>query len=515
MDVIAKHRAQLVFNVKEYGAVGDGTALDTRPIQSAIDACHQQGGGTVVVPAGAYVVGALELRSDVTLYLDAGARLLGSQNPADYPIIASRWEGKEQPAHAPLIGGRDLYNVALVGRGTVDGRGGYWWQRYHDRTLDHPRPRLISFVDCSNVLIEGITATNSPSWTINPVRCDNLTVHQVTIVNPGDAPNTDGINPDSCSNVHISDCSISVGDDCITLKSGIETEERRKLIPCQNITITNCTMANGHGGVVIGSEMSGDVRNVVISNCVFVGTDRGIRLKSRRGRGGVVEDVRVTNIVMKDVLCPFTMNLYYACGVWGDTIVADKRPHPVTDATPRFRRIHLSNITAREAKLAAAFLYGLPEVPVEDVSLSDVSIAMAANAEAGYPEMADDMELMARGGFFVRNAHGLRLHNIEVSGQLGPALSIADSADVEVSASRSRTPAVDAPVILMRNVEGGFIHGCRAAADTSLFLQVQGENTTGIVLVGNDLSRARQPFQTAAEVRPDAVHGDGFTRSIR
>ena len=339
------------------------------------------------MPAGGYVTGALALRSHITLYLDAGATLLGSEDPADYPIIASRWEGREQPTHAPLIGGRDSATIALVGRGTIDGRGARLVAApAHERTLDHPRPRLIAFVDCSNVLIEGITATNSPSWTINPVRCDNVTIHQVTIVNPADSPNTDGINPDSCSNVHISDCS---------------HQRRRRLhhdqvghrdrgapascAPCQNITITNCTMANGHGGVVIGSEMSGDVRNVVISNCVFVGTDRGIRLKSRRGRGGVVEDVRVTNIVMTDVLCPFTMNLYYALGAWGDTTVADKRPHPVTDATPRFRRIHLSNITAREVQVAAAFLYGLAEMPVEDISLSDVSIAMAADAEAGLP----------------------------------------------------------------------------------------------------------------------------------
>src|SRR5437867_444245 len=156
MDAIANHGAQFVFNVKEYGARGDGQALDTRPIQSAIDACHAQGGGTVVVPAGTYVTGALVLQSNVTFYVDAGATLLGSEDPADYPIIASRWEGQDQPTHAPLIAGRNLRNVALVGRGTIDGRGAGWWQRFADKTLDYPRPRLISFVDCSNILIEGI-----------------------------------------------------------------------------------------------------------------------------------------------------------------------------------------------------------------------------------------------------------------------------------------------------------------------------------------------------------------------
>jgi hypothetical protein len=268
-------------------------------------------------------------------------------------------------------------------------------------------------------------------------------------------------------------------------------------------------MADGHGGVVIGSEMSGDVRNIVIANCVFVGTDRGIRLKSRRGRGGVIEDVRVTNVVMTDVLCPFTMNLYYAPGAWGDATVADKRPHPVTDATPRFRRIHISHLTAREVRVAAAFLYGLAEMPLEDVTLSDVVIAMAADAEPGYADMADDLEPMRRAGIFVRNARGLRLHNVEVSSQLGPALSIADSADVEISAGITRTPSAGAPVVLLRNVDGAFVHGCRAGAETEVFLEIEGERSQAIVLAGNDLSRAGQPLRARADVPPEAVRMSG------
>jgi hypothetical protein len=264
-------------------------------------------------------------------------------------------------------------------------------------------------------------------------------------------------------------------------------------------------MADGHGGVVIGSEMSGDVRNIVIANCVFVGTDRGIRLKSRRGRGGVVEDVRVTNVIMTDVLCPFTMNLYYAPGAWGDATVADKRSQPVTSATPRFRHIHLSHLTAREVRVAAAFLYGLAEMPLEDVTLSDVVIAMAADAEPGYADMADDLELMQRAGIFVRNARGLRLHNVEVSGQLGPALSIADAADIEISTARMS--AEHAPVVLLHNVDGAFVHGCQAGAATEVFLEVAGERSQAIALAGNDLSRANQPLRIAAGVPVGAVRG--------
>ena len=415
------------FNVLDYGALGDGQTLDSPAIQAAIDACSHAGGGTVYFPAGNYVTGSLFLRDNITLQIDAGATLLGSADENDYPVIRARWEGVERETYAPVVTGNNLHNIAITGRGTINGRGAPWWERHRAKALQYPRPRLISFESCANVLIEGVTLTNSPSWTINPVRCENVTVDKVTIVNPPDSPNTDGINPDSCRNVHISNCHVDVGDDCVTIKSGTEAAGRENLSPCENITVTNCTMVHGHGGVVIGSEMSGSVRNVVISNCIFVGTDRGIRLKSRRGRGGIVEDIRVTNIVMQDVLCPFTMNLYYHIGVKGNKDIADKRPHPVDEGTPRFRRIHFSHITARAAKYAAAFLYGLPEMPLEDVSFDDISISMSPDAPAGEPDMADDIEPMQRAGFFVRHARRLRLRDVEITGQLGPPFMLIDT----------------------------------------------------------------------------------------
>jgi len=373
----------------------------------------------VRLAAGRYVTGALLLRDDITLELEAGATLVGSEDPADYPLIQARWEGRHQTTHAPLVGGTGLRNVAITGRGTIDGRGAPWWKRHRDKTLDHPRPRLISIAESSNVLIEGLMLVNSPAWTINPVRCENVTVHKITIVNPADSPNTDGINPDSCRYVHISDCHIDVGDDCITLKSGIETELADKRGPCENITITNCTMAHGHGGVVLGSEMSGDVRNVVISNCVFTATERGIRMKTRRGRGGVIEDVRVSNIVMRDVLVPFAVNLYYQ-------VVADTMPRPVDAGTPRVRRIHFGEITAEDAHYAAAFLYGLPESPIEDVTFRDIDIRMSPNARAGMAEHLDDLEPMSGAGFIARNVSGLHLLGVEVSGQAGEAFDLRD-----------------------------------------------------------------------------------------
>ncbi|MBN2117296.1 MAG: glycoside hydrolase family 28 protein [Anaerolineales bacterium] len=421
-----------VWNVRERGATGDGHTLDSPSIQAAIEACAQRGGGTVYLPAGRYLTGSLFLRDNITLYLDAGAMILGSENPEDYPVIHSRWEGRHQDTHAPLIGGDHLQNIAVLGRGIIDGQGAVWWQAKKEETLAHPRPRLVSFSDCSNVLLEGLTAINSPSWTINPVHCQNVNIRGITIINPADSPNTDGINPDSCRLVRISDCHVSVGDDCITIKSGTEDEHPDHCAPCRDITITNCTLERGHGGVVIGSEMSGGVRNVVISNCVFIGTDRGIRIKSRRGRGGIIEDIRVSNLIMDGVLCPFTMNLYYHIGERGNLNVSDKNPRSVNDGTPRLRRIHFSHITARDVKHAAGFLYGLAEMPLEDISLSDISISVSAEADSGYPEMADDIPSMSQAGFFIRNARRIRLEHVQVTGQVGKAFDLDESVEAVI-----------------------------------------------------------------------------------
>ncbi len=500
---------ECAFHVRDFGASGDGSTRDTVAIQAAIDSCGRAGGGTVFLGPGAYLSGALSLRSHVTLHLDVGATLLGSDDPADYPVIHARWEGADQPTYAPLIGGRGLERIAVVGRGTVDGGGAAWWKRLRERTLAYPRPRLISFEACNDVLIEGIQAVNSPSWTVTPVRCDNVTVDKVTILNPADSPNTDGINPDSCRNVHITNCHIDVGDDCITLKSGAENGDPTYRTACEDVTIANCTMVHGHGGVVIGSEMSGGVRGVVIANCVFHGTDRGIRLKSRRGRGGGVEDIRITNIVMENVLCPLTMNLYYACGVWGDTTVADKARQPVSAGTPRFRHIRVSHVTARRARYAAGFMYGLAEMPLEDISLSDVTVSMAQDAEPGHPEMADDIEQMQQGGLLVRNARGLRLHDVEIRGQRGAAFMLAGVADVEIAGCGTPTPDLDAPVIRLDDADGVFLHGCWAKPGTSAFLSVGGADSKEIVLAGNHLSRAVHPVCVEAGVRGDAVSGDG------
>jgi hypothetical protein len=296
------------------------------------------------------------------------------------------------------------------------------------------RPNLFQVVNCRNVLIDSVHIVNSSRWTLRPTACDNVTISRVTINNPADSPNTDGINPDSCSNVHISDCHIDVGDDCVTLKSGAEDDGRAEHRPCQNITIMNCTMLHGHGGVVLGSEMSGGIRNVAISNCVFSGTDRGIRLKSRRGRGSVIEDIRVDNIVMDNVLCPIAVNLFYECGVRDASLVTDQSPQPVGPGTPQFRRLRFSNITATKVKYAAVFVLGLPEMSVEDVIIDGVSLYLdPENTKGGSPVMAPGIPDMCRAGVCVRNARNVKLRRIDVHNQLGPAVVIDNSTDVRVS----------------------------------------------------------------------------------
>ena len=372
-----------VYNVRDYGAAGNGTSKDTGSIAKAIDACSHAGGGVIYFPPGRYLTGAIQLQSNMTLEVDAGATILGSPDPDDYPMHDSGWGRQERSS---LIYAEKAENVTLRGRGTIDGQGQNWWRRmgWPDRLkvpraqrtpeelaqlaiIANGRPNLIKIVNCKFVVLEQLHLINSPSWTVHPLFCEFVRVDGITIQNPVPSPNTDGINPESCRNVQIANSRIDVGDDCVTLKSGMNEIGRRVGKPDENITITNCVMLHGHGGVTIGSEMSGGVRNVVVSNNVFQGTDAGIRVKSQRGRGGVVEGLTVSNIVMQDVGSAFTITTFY---------MGSDKPEdvfPVNEGTPRFRDFLFSNITARGSKTAGQ-ITGLKEMPVENISFSNVRI---------------------------------------------------------------------------------------------------------------------------------------------
>ena len=353
------------------------------------------------------------------------------------------------------------------------------------------RPHLVRVVDCRNVLIEGVTLRNSPMWTLSPLACDNVTITKLTVINPPDSPNTDGINPDSCRNVRISDCHVDVGDDCITIKSGKEDDGRRELRACENITVTNCTLMAGHGGVVIGSEISGSIRNVTISNCIFVGTDRGIRIKARRGRGGVVEDIRASNLVMDGVTCPIVVNLFYGCGAWGEKKVTDKSAQPVNDGTPRFRRLRYSNITARRIKFAAAYVIGLPEMFVEDMIVENSSFFLdPENTTAGEPAMAPDVGNHCRAGFIARSVEKLVLRNVDITDQLGPAVSVSDSRDLTLRDLTLRTVSSE-PMICLENIRSGVVLGCALPGDAITGLCLSGPHTSDVRVRESDLERAK------------------------
>jgi len=338
------------------------------------------------------------------------------------------------------------------------------------------RPAFIQFYDCKNIQIKDVTIVNSPFWTVNPELCDNVTVTGVTIKNPADSYNTDGINPSSCSNVHIANCHISVGDDCITLKSGRDEDGRRIARAAENITITNCTMLNGHGGVVIGSEMSGDVRKVTISNCVFDGTDRGIRIKSMRGRGGVVEEIRVSNIVMKNIRYEaIKMNMEYQ----------KTENEPITERTPRFRNIHISDLTASETKQAGSLL-GLNEMYIENVTFNNINID-------------------AQKGFEFQNVKNIEFHQVTVNTEKGPVLEGEYSTNLEIDAVKTLKGDTKFPIIKLRSVSDVFIHGANPPTGTNTYLTVSGQESKNIVVSGNNFQHVKNPVVIDKDVPKNAV----------
>lgn len=390
----------------------------TAAFSAAIDVLRVQGGGVLTVPAGDYPTGSIRLYSNMTLEIQSGATLRFLQNTAAFPTIELEFEGLAGLVYQPCIFAENAENVVITGYGTIDGQGDYWWRQHLEGMLAHPRPYLVCFSQCRHIVLENVTLINSPVWTVHPLRCQNVVVRGVNIKNPADSPNTDGINPDGCQDVRIHDCTIDVGDDCIAIKSG--TEDTPNPQPSERILITNCHFLHGHGGIVLGSEMSGGIRNVAVSSCVFYETDRGVRLKTRRGRGGTVEGLQLTNLIMENVMCPFVFNMYYFCGKDGKTpYVRDKLPQPVTNSTPHLRDVSISGVRARSCTACAGFFYGLPESPVEGVVLRDVIVEMAADGPADTPAMMEDCPVMQSAGFYLRNVKNVNLHDVQVRGIVG------------------------------------------------------------------------------------------------
>lgn len=478
------------YNVLEYGAVGDGKTLCTKAIQKAVDECAKSGGGKVIVPTGKFLTGPIFLKSHINFEITSGATLLGNERIDDYPAVKGRWEGIERKVYASLFTGHDLENVSITGRGTIDAQGEVWWKAHAknralrkkhgisgrepdnppDSPLKWPRPRVINLYRCKNVLIRDITILDSPAWTVHPVYCEDVTVDNITIIQPYESPNTDGVNPDSCKNVRISNCYIDVGDDCITIKSGYNQDGRRVSIPCENIVVTNCTFVHGRGGIVIGSEMSGDVRNVTVSNCVFDGTLRGLRAKTGHGRGGVVENLRATNCIMRNIQdAAFSVTMAYG-GSKGDAIPE------VTEETPTFRNIHWSNITVFDSNKAAD-LSGMPEMPLQNFSLSNIHV------------------VSAKTGIECSTAKGIVFDNVIVNAQSGPALMVDNVSDLEIRRFTTHEPNDKTPVIVFENVKGALVQDCSAVEGTGTFLALRGESNAEIEMRLNRLSKAKMEME--------------------
>ncbi|GAB3171389.1 exopolygalacturonase PelB [Telluribacter humicola] len=387
------------YPITQYGAIGDGTTDCTDSFRKAIEACHREGGGRVVVPAGNFYTGPIHLKSNVNLHVVKEATISFSTRPDDYlPLVFTRWEGVEMMGYSPLIYAFEQKNIAITGEGTLDGRANAtnWWPwkgnahygfkkgqpsqvdpdkrkalfdlaergvPVQDRkfgTGSYLRPQFVQPYRCENVLIEGVTFINSPMWILNPVLCTNVTIEKVTVTSDG--PNNDGCDPESCKNVLIKDCYFNTGDDCIAIKSGRNADGRRLNVPSENIIVQNCTMASGHGGVVIGSEISGGVRNVFAEDCKKNSPelDRVLRIKTNTARGGIIENIYMRNIEVGQVK--------------EQTIIATMYYEDTGNHMPIIRNIDVRNMTVKKGGKTGVLLEGYPESPIQNVRLTNVII---------------------------------------------------------------------------------------------------------------------------------------------
>jgi polygalacturonase len=409
-----------ICSIDAYGAIGDGETSNTQAIALAIDDCSQDGGGTVRVPAGRFVTGPIRLRSDIRLDISEGAELLFSQDPGDYlPPVFSRYEGMEFYGYSPLIYANGCHDIAITGKGLIDGRGQAWWdwkrwqqastkrlyalsdagtpveERVFGTIEDGLRPSLIQFVNCQRIWLEGFTVKNGPMWTIHPLYSKDILIRDVIVTTEG--PNNDGIVIDSSKNVSIERVHLDTEDDAIVIKSGVDKDGQRVGIPSENIVIRDCSVGRGNGGVVIGSEMSGGVRNVSVARCHFDGTKRGFRMKSAPGRGGIVENIWVEDIDMENILAEaIFLNMFYD----SKNVV-----RPTTMDPPIFRRIFFKNITCSQANDAVSIV-GASDSFIQDISFQD-------------------LRMRSRNGISIRNVAEARFENIEVRTTNRPSVSLS------------------------------------------------------------------------------------------
>jgi polygalacturonase len=457
--------------ITDFGAVGDGVAKNTQAFASAISAVAKKGGGTVVVPRGIWITGPITLQSNVRIHVEEGALVKFSEDKADYPLVQTSFEGLETYRCMSPINGVDLENIAFTGKGIFDGSGDAWrpvkkskmtpgqwnalvksggalsdngqtWypseqakrgdsvgnfnvpnlsrKEQFEAIKDFLRPVMVSLVRCKKVLLDGPTFQNSPAWNLHPLMCEEIILRNVNVRNPWYSQNGDGLDLESCKNALIYHNTFDVGDDAICLKSGKDEDGRRRGKPTENAIIAYNTVYHGHGGFVVGSEMSGGVRNIKVAHCTFIGTDIGLRFKSTRGRGGVVENIYISDIDMIGIPTEaIGFNLFYGGNspvLEADQSEADEArdetPVPVTEATPSFRNIHMKNIRVAQSHTAAIF-QGLPEMNLQNITLENATFD-------------------TREGITLSDSDGIALRNVTLRNQAGPGLTIYNSRNSKI-----------------------------------------------------------------------------------
>ena len=447
-------------SILDFGGVPDGATLNTEAFAKAINALSQKGGGTLIIPSGIWYTGPIVFQSNINMHLEKGALILFSSDFNLYPLVNTVFEGLDTRRCQSPISGRNLENIAITGEGSINGSGDAWrplkkskvtanhWKtvvesggvvkdgnywfpsagslKGNDQSdmnvpkgnltdaewleiKDFLRPVMVSFMECKNVLLEGVLFENSPSWNVHPLMCENVIVDNVFIRNPGYSQNGDGLDLESCVNSIIVNSTFDVGDDAICIKSGKDEDGRRRGRSTENVIIDNCKVFQGHGGFVVGSEMSGGVSNVSVSNCQFLGTDVGLRFKSRRGRGGVVENIYVNNINMFDIATEsFLFDLYYGGKSAsesledGDTTPTNEKAYTVDETTPVFRNIYVNNLTSRNARRAMYF-NGLPEMNITNINVENTTITATFGGE-------------------LSESDGITFKNVKIIPKEGPAL---------------------------------------------------------------------------------------------
>ena len=415
------------FNIAKFGAVADGVTLNTKSINAAIDACSAKGGGVVLIPQGLWLTGPIVLKSNVNFHISHSALLQFTDDKSQYPLVLGEYEGHASPRNQSPVSGINLVNVAITGEGILDGHGEVWraiakerltesdWKdlvasgglvsengkewlpsqsylegskikdliKYQSgKTLkdyepykDFFRPNMVVLNNCKNVLLENTTFQNTPAWCLHTILCQNLTVKRVHVRNNWNAQNGDALDVESCKDVLVEGCTFDAGDDGICVKSGRDEDGRKRGVPTENMVVKDCIVYRAHGGFVIGSEMSGGARNIFVSNCTFIGTDIGLRFKTTRGRGGMVEKIYIKNISMKDIIHEAILfDMYYMVKA------TKKETKPVTEATPQFREFYVNNVVCNGAE-KGLMIRGLPEMSIKGIHLENLVLKADKGAE--------------------------------------------------------------------------------------------------------------------------------------